>query len=293
MKLTPRNTLLAGGALILLVNAVALTGVALNRSGEPESRLRLSERELGLPWAWSRGAENSGLALGLTWRVIEASAGGEAYVGGAYGYSGGTPEWLDESRMRALGFDTAPVAESSEGRRRFERQQRREVLLVLELAGAAWQTALARARANAARHEAAARANADSKEFADKAKRGRELLKAEEESNSRLFAIDAGLDLSALRAKYPDRSRFLILKAHVRPRLDSRERKIHVTGYVSELAVPTVNVPYALRPGLEPVLRATPRTPGGLARPFEATLAVGQRLEPWIEAVAVPAPAPR
>jgi hypothetical protein len=57
--------------------------------------------------------------------------------------------------------------------------------------------------------------------------------------------------------------------------------------------VPTVNVPYVLRPGLEPALRARQRTPGGLARPFEATLAVGQRLEPWIEAVAVPAAAPR
>jgi hypothetical protein len=68
--------------------------------------------------------------------------------------------------MRALGFDTAPVAESTEGRRRFERQQRREVLLVLELAGPAWQQALEWARENAARHEAAAQANADSKEFA-------------------------------------------------------------------------------------------------------------------------------
>jgi hypothetical protein len=289
MKLTPRNTLLAGGALILLVNALALGGVYLNRSGEPESRLRLSERELGLPWGWSRGKENSGLALGLTWRVNEAHAISENFVGGAFGYSGGTPEWLDQERMQALGFDTAPVAESFEGRRRFERQQRREVLLVLELAGPAWQKALARAGDNAARHEAAARANADSKEFADKARRARELLKAEEESNSRLFAIDAGLDLAALRAKYPDRGRFLILKAHVRPRLDSRERKTWVTGYVSELAVPTVNVPHALRPGLEPVLRDTVRTPVGTGRRFEATLAVGRRLEPWIEAVAVPA----
>ena len=291
MKLTPRKTLLGGGALILLVNAVALGGVYLNRSGEPESRLRLSERELGLPWGWVRSGENSGLALGITWRVNDANASGEYYVGG--GYSGGTPEWLDEARMQVLGFDTAPVAESSEGRRRFERQQRREVLLVMELAGPAWQQARERARENAARHEAAARANADSKEFAAKAKRAQELLKAEEESSSRLFAIDAGLDLAALRAKYPDRSRFLILKAHVRPRLETRERKTRVTGYVSELAVPVVNVPYALRPGLEPALRAPPRSPTGLAQPFEATLVVGRRLELWLEAVAVPAKAPR
>ena len=291
MRLTPRTTLLAGGALILLVNAVALTGVTLNRRGEPESRLRLSERELGLPWGWRRSDENSGLALSLNWRVNEAHVG-EHYAGGGFGYSGGTPEWLDEPRMRTLGFDTAPVAESSEGRRRFERQQRREVLLVLELAGPAWQRALEAARANAARHEAAALANAGNKEFADKAQRAREQLKAEENSNSRLFAIDAGLDLAALRATYPDRSRFLILKAHVRPRLDSRERKTVVTGYVGELAVPTVNVPHALRPPLEPVVRELPRTPSELG-PFEATLAVGRRLEPWIEAVAVAAQAPR
>ena len=174
MTLSPRTMLLAGAALILLVNAVALGGVYLNRSGEPESRLRLSERELGLPWGWSRGTENSGLALGLIWRVNDVHAGGEYYAGNSYGYSGGTPVWLDEARMRALGFDTAPVAESSEGRRRFERQQRREVLLVMELAGPAWQQAQERARANAARHDAAAQANAGNKEFAGKAKRARE-----------------------------------------------------------------------------------------------------------------------
>lgn len=285
MKLTPRNTFLAGGALILLVNAMALAGVYLNRSGEPESRLQLSERELGLPWGRGRGKENSGLALALAWRVNDANAGNEHYIGGGYGYSGGSPDWLDESHMKALGFDISPVAESGDGRRRFERQQRREVLLVLELAGPAWQKALAHARANVARHDAAAGANADSKEFAAKAKRAAEQLKAEEESSSRLFAIDAGLDLSALRAKYPDRGRYLILKATVRPRLDSRDHKIHVTGHVSELAVPQVHVPHALRPHLEPAVRALPSA----AKPrFEATLAVGQRLEPWIEAVAIP-----
>jgi hypothetical protein len=287
VKLTLRDTLLAGGALILLANVVALTGVYLNRSGEPESRIRLSERELALPWERGRVRENSGLSLGISWRVIEAHAAGEYYVGSGYGYSGGTPEWLDEAQMKALGFDTAPVAESSEGRRRFERQQRREVLLVLELAGPAWQKARETARENTERHAAAARANADSKEFAAKAKRAQEQLQAEEQSNSRLFAIDAGLDLAALRARYPDRGRFLILKAHVRPRLDSRERKTIVTGHVSELAVPAVNVPHALRPQLEPAMRALPRTPTGSQARFEATLAVGQRLEPWIEAVSV------
>ena len=277
MKLTPLKTLAAAAALILLANAVALTGVYLNRSGEPEARMKLSQRELGTPWDWSAAGDNSGLVLGLNWRVNDGNAAETFYAD--YGYHGGTPEWLDEPRMKALGFDTAPLGESGEARRRFERTLPREVLLVLELAGPAWQQALQRARANAARHEAARLANADSKEFAAKAKQAQDVLKNEETRNSRLFAVDAGLDRAALRAKYPDRGRFLILKAKLRP--------TRVSGHVSELAVRRINVPHGLRPELEPVLR-NPRSNGrDPDANFEATVAIGQRLEPWIEAVSV------
>ncbi|MFA4970583.1 MAG: DUF4824 family protein [Sulfuritalea sp.] len=282
MKLTPWKTFAAGALLILLANVVALIGVYLNRSGEPDSRLTLSQRELTLPWGWGRAKENSGMALRLNWRVIDAGAG--EYFGG-YDVSGGTPEWLDEARMAALGFDTAAPAEGTAGRRRFERALPREIVLVLELAGPAWQQALERAQQNAARHEAARLANADSKEFAAKAKRAQELLKLEETQNSRLFAIDAGLDRAALRAKYPDRSRFLILKATLRPRLTMHDKKTRVTGHVSALAVTQINVPHALRPLLEPALATRRRTAGDAGPHFEATLAVGQRLEPWLESV--------
>lgn len=285
MTLTPLKTLAGGAALILLANAVALTGVYFNRRGEPEARLALSQRELGIPWDWRVPRDNSGLTLALNWRVNDGNAVDSSY--GGYGYHGGTPEWLDEPRMKALGFDTAPVAESSEGRRRFERQLPREALLVLELAGPSWQQALERARANAARHEAARLANVDSKEFAEKARRAQEQLKNEETLNSRLFAIDVGPDHDALRAKYPDRGRYLILKATLRPRLETGDRKTRVTGYVSELAVQRINVPHALSPILEPQLRQPSRTPTTPGANFEATLAVGQRLEPWIEAISV------
>ena len=285
MKLTPLKTLAAAGALILLANVVALTGVYFNRRGEPEARMKLSQRELGTPWDWSAVGDNSGLVLGLNWRVNDGNAAETFYAD--YGYHGGTPDWLDESRMKALGFDTAPLGESSEARRRFERTLPREVLLVLELAGPAWQQALQRARANAARHEAARLANADSKEFAAKAKQAQDVLKNEETRNSRLFAVDAGLDRAALRAKYPDRGRFLILKAKLRPTLATQDKKTRVSGHVGELAVRRINVPHGLRPELEPVLR-NPRSNGrDPDANFEATVAIGQRLEPWIEAVSV------
>ena len=283
MKLTPRNTLAAGVLLILLANAVALIGVYFNRSGEAESRLALSQRELTMPWGWGIAKENSGLAVSLNWRVIDPSVG----EFGGYGFSGGTPDWLDETRMAALGFDTSLPAEGTFGRRRFERQLPREVILVLELAGPAWQQAVERARQNAARHEAASLANAGSKEFAEKAKRAQEQLKREEISNSRLFAIDAGVDRAALRARYPDRGHYLILKGTVRPRLATQDKKTRVTGYVSALAVTQINVPHALRPVLEPALRKHKRTADDPAPHFDAVIVVGQRLEPWIESVLV------
>lgn len=286
MKLTPWKTLAAGAALILLANAVALTGIYLNRSGEPDSRMTLSQRELSMPWGWGMAKENSGLALNLNWRVMDARAGD--YFGSGVGFSGGTPQWLDAEKMAALGFDTSAVADDHAGRRRFERSLPREVLLVLELAGAPWQQTLERARQNAARHEAAQLANPDSKEFAAKAKYAQEQVKREENVNSRLFAIDAGLDRATLRAKYPDRSRYVILKATLRPRLVTQDKQTRISGYVSALAVAQINVPHELRPMLEPVLRRNRPAATETGAQFEATVAVGRRLEPWIEAVAVP-----
>lgn len=290
MKLTPWKTLAAGFALILLANAVALTGIYLNRSGEPEARMTLSQRELSMPWGWGMAKENSGLALNLNWRVMDAGAGD--YFGSGVGFSGGTPQWLDAAKMAALGFDTSAIAEDHAGRRRFERQLPREVLLVLELSGTPWQQTLERARQNAAQHEAAQLANPDSKEFAAKAKRAQEHVKREENVSSRLFAIDAGLDRATLRAKYPDRGRYLILKATLRPRLVVQDKQTRISGYVSTLAVAQINVPHELRPMLEPVLRRNRPAAGETGPQFEATLAVGQRLEPWIEAVAVPRASP-
>ena len=118
MKLTPWKILAAGAALILLANAVALLGVYLNRSGEAESRMLLTQRELSLPWGRGMARENSGLALALNWRVLDAGTG--EYYGSGFGTNGGMPDWLDQAKMAALGFDTAAVAADNAERRRFE-----------------------------------------------------------------------------------------------------------------------------------------------------------------------------
>lgn len=273
------HTLVLGIGLIVLTNAIALGGVWWNRSATPDSALTLSERELGLPWRRLRLMENSGLALNLNWRVAGREAGDSA---SGYTTNRGTPEWLDAAKMAALGFpvDAAPADDEH---RRYARQLPREVILVMELAGPVWQRALDRARENAGRHAAAAEANVGSKQFAERAKQANDELVREENSNSRLFVIDAGLDARLLREKYPDRSRFLLLRGTVRPTIYSRGgNTTQATGYVSGVGNGQIHVPHALREPLE-WLRARGEPSGGDG--FSAKLLVGQRLEPWLAEV--------
>lgn len=279
------RTLAAGIVLILLTNAVALGGAWWNRAGEPESQLLLTERELALPYRGYRMTENSGLALRLAWRVA-AGEGNAQYAN----YGGGVPAWLDGERMAALGFETRADPAGQEARRRYERQQPRDVLIVLELAGPDWQTALQQAEENAARHAAAAAVNPDSKEFANRAKRAQEAWRHEELASSRLFAIDAGRNLAALRARYPDKTRFMIINGTVRPRLLTRDKQTRFAGHVDDISASRINVPFALRPVLEQ-LQTRPRNNAENEEPrYAASLAIGQRLEPWIVALsALPA----
>ncbi|MBP5997687.1 MAG: DUF4824 family protein [Azonexus sp.] len=279
------RTLAVGLGLIALTNAVALGGVWWNRAAAPESSLTLSERELELPWRALRNRENSGLALNLNWRVGDREAG--EFISG-YTVNGGTPEWLDGTRMQALGF-TLGDTDTDHGRRRYTRQLPRQAVFVLELDGPAAQRALDQARENAARHAAAAAANAGSKEFAGRAKRAQDALTQEENISSRLFVIDAGLDAGALRQKYPDRSRFMLLRGTVRPAIRDRgPGQPQMTGYIARVGSGPIHVPHALRGPLES-LRARGEPGGG--DHFSATLAVGQRLEPWIAEVIPPAAA--
>ena len=141
-----------------------------------------------------------------------------------------------------------------------EAEQRDAAFRVAEHQAA--QRALAKARENAARHAAAAAANVDSKEFAGRAKRAQDALTQEENTSSRLFVIDAGLDAHALRQKYPDRTRFMLLHGTVRPSIRDRgPGQPQATGYVARVGGGPVHVSHALRGPLES-LRARGE-PGG------------------------------
>ncbi len=283
MTWSRKHTLLAGLGLIALTNAVALFGVVYNRSGGPEATLRLTQRELRTPYRWHGNRENSGLALSLVWRVLnERSPEIQIY---GYAGTGGTPAWLDKAKMEALGFDTSAPAAYSDLRRRirYEKQLPREVLLVLEMDGPAYRRSLELATHYLAREEAKLAADPSDKNLGTRVKNVREALERETSGNSRLFVVDAGLDPSALRAKYPDRSLHAIVHGQVR--LASFDSSSGGTGYISGLSIESINVPFALRDvfgGATPVVDFDQRN----RAPFEATVAFGKRFEPWITAAA-------
>jgi hypothetical protein len=274
MTWSRRHTLIAGVALIVLTNAIALGGVAWNRSGEPDSVLKLTQREAPHPYRYGIERESGGLVLQLDWRVL-ADDPNLAMYPGAYN----SVPWLDEAKLAVLGFDVSRSAKQDRRGRHYERLLPREALIVLEFDGPTWPKALELVRKHAARQAADAAALPSKPEFAERAKAAAAALKREETSNSRLFAVDAGLDAAALRAKYPDRSRYAIVTGKVRAHRDGRGDKLQ--GYIAEIHNNRVNVPLELMPAIgtrsRPRVAAVPDEPG-----YQASIAFGKRFEPWL-----------
>jgi hypothetical protein len=271
-----RAQVLWGGlALLLVTNAVVLGGAFYNRGGEPEATLRLSQRELGLPYRWGFDRENSGISLEFRWRVPRPATrdGNERYVEGA--------PWLDKAKLSELGFDVSRSPYVAEGARYYAKQLPREVLLVLEFDGAAYRAALQRAEELAKREGERAAANPAVAELKGALEGANRTLENERNASSRLFVIDAGRDSTALRAKYADRSHYAIVPGIVRLTTQRRGSDSVPVGYVAGLSVTAVNVPAAYR---EPFASAYKDSAEGAPRAgkYEVAVAFGKRLEPWI-----------
>lgn len=281
MKLPARHaTLIAGLAIILLANAAALLGVAYNRSGTPESQLTLTQRELAPSNRWQQRDESS-LWLTLQWRVPLTISNDRIPTWPSY--HAGSPEWLDEAKLRALGF-RLPAGEPHQRFYHYERKKR--VLLVLELDGPAYQEALRRAEAAVAERRALAAALPGKPELERALDDAVQALQRERNEHSRLFAVDAGLSADALRSRYPDRTRHAIVPGWVYPFYDAGREASggRWAGHVERVERQRIHVPRQWHAALTRTAAAA----GGEAA-FSAMLAFGRRLEPWLVTVS-PAP---
>jgi hypothetical protein len=272
--LSSRGLFALGFVLLIATNAIVLSGVAANRSGEPESRIILTERELQMPGKVHE--ENSGLALQLTWRTLPGTKDENDY------YNERTPGWLGADKLTELGFalDDKP---SLTGETTYQRQPiSREVFIVLEYDGEPYREAVHRAEMALEKEQKALALNPGGESLRRKVEWAEERVQRERTEETRLFAIDAGLDADRLREKYGDRTRYIITTGLVRPLYLSTESRDAVAGYISRLSVSSIHVPLNLRRTL-PSRSNSPKSIG--APRYQVNLAFGKRLEPWILSV--------
>ena len=279
---THRQALWAGLAILFAVNAIALGGAAWNRS-QVDSQPHLSERELSTPYAWQSDSEDSGVSLGLRWRARPAAASTTTDYFSMYGDYGSDPGWLDATKLAELGFTVTPPNDGDESRD--WRRRARSVTLVLELDGAAYAQSLALAVEVAENAKLKSTAAPNDKALTSQAKEAADNLRHEQARASRLFAVDAGRDRDRLRAKYPDRQRYVLVQAMVQIYWQrSLQKQWQVVGSIERLMNPQIHLSRAQASALAPAMSGTGAQLYGedAGKPFEVELAYGRRLEPWV-----------
>ena len=268
MNWTNRHNLVAGLGLILLVNAIALAGVAWNRSEPADSRLQLSERELDEGY---QSKENSGIALSLDYRWPNERD---------HGYS----NRLSAAKMQELGF-TLPTELNDESVRRYRRQLDRDGLLVLEFNGPLYQQQVQQAQQRLTESSAELDAQPSNEDLQESHQGAREELQREQTRASRLFIIDAGTDLVSLRAQYPDRQRYAIVRGQISAEDWQHNDSWQVGGSAQIPVAASINLPQRWHQLFDSLPRRKDAEESAYSvndKLFNAELVFGQRLEPWV-----------
>ena len=273
-KLSPRTLFVLGFMVIAAVNIIVIAHVAYNRTGAYETIIDLTQRELNLPYFSHE--ENSGISLQLQWRILEKNE-----YGYSYNYHYDPPDWMDEDKLRSLGF-------SLDASKAFSLRQKRVVpkkaFIVLEYEGEPYQESLARSEKKFELAETAFNSNPDDKKLREDLKQAQQQLENEQTSASRLFAIDAGLNPDILRAKYNDRSRFIIAQGIVTQTWNFQNNKAIAKGYISRLCVENIHVPIEFRKTFYDIA-ATKKSREVKSLGYTVQIAYGSLFEPWIRAV--------
>ena len=256
------GALAMGVSLIILTNAIALVGVAYNRSSTPDSTLFLSERELS--YNRYEHDDNSGVAVRLQWKVLSKDIVSQPRKAQSYDWYNYSREafWLTDAKLLELGFDTTAPTFPEAGAYRYEQLKDREVFLVLELNGPSYQRYLVQARAHA-------------KEASLKEEALRQIKEAEFES-TRLFVIDAGKSADALRKRYPNRNMYTIVKGKVGAHWQSTDTKPVLNTSINSLSISQLHVP---KPH-DAVFTAPNNT--NIPANYQVSVVYGQRYEPWV-----------
>lgn len=268
---------------LVVTNLFVLLGVYSNRSGELERQLILTERELQPPYRISD--ENSGLFLTIIWR--SRGEKNELYRS----INQHAPVWLDAEKLKSLGFDIDTYREKTD-EKRYGYTTTKECFIVLEFNGERYNRELEEARKELTAQETVLRSDPDNASAQRIYKRAQERAEAIEKYETRLYAVDAGIDPQALKEKYSDSSTYIITKAGIRLSNDFKSKEIY--GVISGLSIPRVHVPTRFRPLIDSIIPYTKRAGTSFRRHdttsphpprFQVTIAYGKRHEPWISSI--------
>jgi len=272
--LQSRHSLFALGLLLLLlVNTLVLVGVATNRIDPPESQVILTERELQLPYRLRN--ENSGFSLRLEWRVFVSGDSISSYN------SWDSPEWLDMAKLKELGFSFSAVRDADDPLDRIQ-TSKKEVFIVLENDSLYFEKIINIRESEIERVKKEFESDPENQELRDRIRSLIEKLHREQVSGSRLFAMDAGLNAEALRQRYADRHKFILVKGIIDYRYDDqdteRDNDIKFHGYIAEINNDMIHVSPPYRHMLETLTidkkKGEPR--------YQVSLAYGRHFEPWV-----------
>ena len=278
--------LIAGLVLIGLVNAMVLAGVAWNRQPPLESSLQLSERELASTYAYWR-KDNSSLALRLDYRWPSQADDDHYYPS------------ISAEKMAELGFHV-PTELNEQTVRRYRRQLDRDALLVLELNGPAYQHEVALLVAANAEAQRLHQSVPDSQELREAARHAGNALEYEQNRASRLLVVDVGLDQQALRTRYPDRTRYAIVRSIIAvqassvatdwqgegedPRPENQRWTWQLGGSADTPGLQSLNLPQHWHATFDSLPQQDEQSGAGYPsyqKLFSAEVVFGRRLEPW------------
>jgi len=261
-------SLAAAVAIVLLANAFALVHAARNRSGEVQADITLTDREL----YFYRVSDDSGVALTLRW----IDPGSQGYSLALTQEDIATNTWLNQAKLRELGFDCSVAPSDTNAYTFYNRQSARTGYVAFEYEGDAWKRWLEVRRKIA--------------EAEQRVPGQRSMYDYERHSSSRLVAIDAAPEPGSLRARHPDRNRILILPAVIRisvagPWMGTDRQRIppYVHGFIQEVpSIVHVSKPFS------DIFRNQTQTSRDDKREdalYTVHLLYGRFLEPWVTAV--------
>jgi len=269
--------LLGAFGLLIVSNAYVLAHVAMNRSGEPDSEMQLTARELQY---YGGRSDESGVALMLRWTNTAPEY--------PTGLPLEAPVWFDQKKLEELGFDLSVPAGSPKAEHFYQDPRSRKAFVALEFDGPAWEAWLK----DREPHLEKETSYGPQVTLQDR-------LEIERQTTPRLVTIDVAQDPAELRRKYPDRKRVMILQGLVRAKREPEQRPsagaplraAYLRGAITRLAIESINVPQPLSRRLEGQSYSPWTYDGNRVKiqqsPYSVLLRVGSKYEPWVTDVKV------